>query len=298
MKALYPTAAVFALAALLSVFGTTGARSAETDQALSSTLRQVYFKWVKAMRESDTDLWRKTTARYRQYGIRNLVVSEKKKWPDALFDTMLAPPDVSEMTLARVMQKGVTAQLIYYGKANFGVEIEGGEIPDGLLFLMFVKEKDGWKFNTSRFMSLAEAEEESAQAAAGDFAFLDAPDLQPPGTVPPLPKLCPYPELVGYVEIVSIGYRSSLKVNGHSNHTVIDNVQRGLIIGGLKEGVNPIDVEVRALPTNPGVTDAKRHFEFSVYRKTASPDEPLKRIYSSGAIKKPGRFKVIVRGGG
>jgi hypothetical protein len=233
------------------------------------------------MNEGDTKLWQQTTAQYRQIGMRNIIVSQKKKWPDALFEALVSPPDVSAMTLARATENRATAQLVYYGKADFGIGIEPEEIPDGLLLLMFVKEKSGWKFNTSRFMSLAESEDIAKRAKGGDFSFLDAPELQPPGNVPPLPKLCPIPELVGYVEIVSFGYETQLTVNSRSEHTVIDNVQSGLIIGGLKVGVNPIKVEVRPLPVAPDAPGGgKRHFEFSIYRPAADPGDPPKQIYT------------------
>ncbi len=226
-------------AALLALITLPGA-CADTE-ALETELKAVFAKWSKAMVDSDKTAWAATTARYRQIGTRNRIVSQMRRWPDSLFDSPVSPPDVSEMTLARTMVNGVTAQLVYFGKADFGIE-EGAEveIPDGLLFLMFVKESSGWKFNTSRFMSLAGAEEVGDQATAGDFSFLDAPEFHPPGKVPPLPKICNYPEVVAFIEIVSIGYETQLDIDGHSAHTVIDNVQTGLIIGGLKRAINPI----------------------------------------------------------
>ncbi len=213
-------------------------------------LIEIYENWSKGMIGSDLQLWRENTATYRQIGTRNLIVSQKKRWPESLFNNPITPADISELRLAKVMENGPTAQLIYYGKADFGADKEI-EIPNGLLFLMFVKEKSGWKFNTSRFMSLAGAGEAAAAAAAGDFAFLDTPEFQPPGEVPPLPKLCPIPQMVGIIEIVSVGYEATVRVGDHSKHVVINNTQTGLIIGGLKRGNNIINVETRPLSIPP-----------------------------------------------
>ncbi len=166
---------------------------------------------------------------------------------------------------------------------------------------MFIKEKSGWKFSTSRFMGLDGAEEITTAAGKGDYSFLDTMQFAPPGKVPPLPKLCPRPEIVGYIEIVSIGYQTQANIAERSHHAVIDNVHKALIIGGLKAGINPIFVEAKPLPKPPVSPDEaprERHFEFSIYRQTTQPDQPLKRIYHSGAKTEPGRFKVIVRGDG
>ena len=294
----YRNAALATFTTLLLALATVPRARADTA-ALEAELKAVFAKWSKAMTDSDKTAWAATTARYRQIGTRNLIVSQMRRWPDSLFDTPVSPPDVSKMTLARTMVNGITAQLVYFGKADFGVaEEDEVEIPDGMLFLMFVKEPSGWKFNTSRFMSLAGAEEVGDQATAGDFSFLDAPEFRPPGTVPPLPKPCKYPEVVAFIEIVSIGYETQLKVDEHSNHTVIDNVQTGLIIGGLKRGINPISVRTRPLPAGADGKEPKRHFEFSIFRKAKRPGEPAKRIYHSGVKKTPGSFKVMVRGEG
>lgn len=288
-----------ALAALAAIPALPGAETAAPQPPdLEASLTKVFDQWSKAMREADAELWQQTTARYRRNGVRNFIVSQKKKWPDTLFDTLVAPPDLSGLQLARAMEKGNTAQLVYYGKVDF--QIEADEVPDGLLFLMFVKEFDGWKFNTLRYVSLAGAGEVADQASVGLFDFLDAPQFQPPGRVPPVPKLCPPPEVVGYVEIVSIGYETTLKVADRSEHTVIDNVQQGLIIGGLKAGVNPVTVLVKPLPLADGVSEkeAERHFEYTVYRQTPDPDKPLHPIYESGPVESPRPHKFIVRGDG
>ena len=298
----HPSTLLFAVTALVLCCGSSPAHAADPAAGqLSNELQAVFSKWSKAMREENRELWEKTTARYRQIGIRNMIVSQKKHWPDALFESPVSPPDVSAMQLARTMVKGVTAQLVYFGKPDFGVEEEDADIPDGLLFLMFIREKNGWKFSTSRFMGLDGAGEIAAAAEKGDYSFLDTVQFAPPGKVPPLPKLCPRPEIVGYIEIVSIGYQTQANIAERSQHAVIDNVHKALIIGGLKAGINPIFVEAKPLPkqpVSPGEEPRERHFEFSIYRKTAQPDQPLKRIYHSGAKIEPGRFKVIVRGDG
>ena len=263
---------------------------------LTDTLNAVFNDWSKAMTEKDLSLWQKSTAKFRQIGMRNMIVSQKNKWPEALFDGPVKPPNLSSMKMAKTMVNGRTAQLVYFGKADFGI---GKDIkaPEGLLFLMFIKELNDWKFSTSRFMNLNNAEEISVAAQSGNFSFLDSPQFKPPGKVPPVPKLCPVPEMVGYLEIVSIGYETKVNVAERSKHMVINNVHKGLIIGGLKKGINPIFIETRALNKKKD-KDPKTHFEINVYRESDQERKPLKLIYGTGPKKDPGNFRIIVRGDG
>jgi len=264
------------------------------NNEVTDTLKAVFDDWTKAMTNKDLSLWQKSTAKFRQIGIRNMIVSQKNKWPEALFEGPVKPPNLSSMKMAKTMVNGRTAQLVYFGKADFGIG-EDVKAPEGLLFLMFIKESNDWKFSTSRFMNLNNAEEISAAAQSGNFSFLDSPQFIPPGKVPPVPKLCPVPEMVGYLEIVSIGYETKVNVAERSKHMVINNVHKGLIIGGLKKGINPIFIETRALKKKKG-QDPKTHFEINVYREANQERKPLKLIYGTGPKKNPGNFRIIVRG--
>ena len=279
---------------VLAIIGPALKAQEPRSSKVTETLKAVFGDWTKAMKEKDLSLWQKSTAKFRQIGMRNMIVSQKNKWPEALFEGPVKPPNLSSMKMAKTMINGSTAQLVYFGKADFGIS-EDVKAPEGLLFLMFIKENNDWKFSTSRFMNLSNAEEISTSAQSGDFNFLDSPQFKPPGKVPPIPKLCPLPEMVGYLEIVSIGYETKVNVAERSKHMVINNVHKGLIIGGLKKGINPIFIETRPLNKKKG-QESKTHFEINVYRETDQERKPLKLIYGSGPKKDPGNFRIIVRG--
>ncbi|HIG85138.1 MAG TPA: hypothetical protein EYG40_07155 [Verrucomicrobia bacterium] len=281
---------------LLAITGPALNAQGPSFSKVTDTLKTVFGDWNKAMTEKDLALWQKSTAKFRQIGIRNMIVSQKNKWPEALFEGPVKPPNLSSMEMAKTMINGPTAQLVYFGKADFGIG-EDVKAPEGLLFLMFIKEINDWKFSTSRFMNLSNAEEISTAAQSGDYSFLESPQFKPPGKVPPIPKLCPLPEMVGYLEIVSIGYETKVTVAERSKHIVINNVHKGLIIGGLKKGINPIFIETRSLNKKKG-QKLKTHFEINIYREMNQERKPLKLIYGSGPKKDPGNFRIIVRGDG
>ena len=280
----------------LTFFIVVDLRAEESEKKeLEKKMLSIFQKWSNAMNEGNLDVWQQTTATFRKVGIRNMIVSQKKKWPESLFETQVSPPKVDAMKKAKLMINGPTAQLVYFGKPNFG-ENEEVEVPEGLLFLMFVKEKEQWKFGTSRFMSLNNTEEITAAAQSGDFSFLDTPQFRPPSKAPTIPKISPIPELVGYIEIISIGYETRVKVEERSTHMVIDNVHKGLILGGLKNGVNQLFVEAREIRGRPNKGKSKPHLEINVYKKSNLKKNPLKLLYSTGKMKNGGKKKIIVRG--
>lgn len=265
------------------------------DKLLEREMLSAFQKWSNAMNEGDLKKWQESTATFRKVGIRNMIVSQKNKWPESLFDTQVSPPKIDAMKKVKLMVNGPTAQLVYYGQPNFGVN-EAVEVPDGLLFLMFVKENEKWKFGTSRFMNLNNTEEITAAAKSGDFSFLESPQFMPPSKAPTIPKICPIPELVGYIEIISIGYETTVKVEERSTHMVIDNVHKGLILGGLKKGVNQLFVDARELKKRPDNVKNGSHLEINVYKKSNLKKEPLKLLYSTNKLKNGGKIKIIVRG--
>ena len=269
--------------------------AATSKDSLSKELNSIFLNWSSSMNDQNLEKWRRTTANFRKVGIRNMIVSQKKKWPESLFESPVSPPKIDSMKMVKLMLNGPTAQLVYFGQPDFGISKEV-ETPEGLLFLMFVKENEGWKFGTSRFMNLNNTEEITASAKSGDFSFLDSPQFKPPGKLPKVAKLCPVPEMVGYLEIVSIGYETTVSVEERSTHRVINNVHKGLILGGLKKGINQLFIEASSIKGDSSKKPGKPHLEINVYTESKQDKKPLKKIYGTGLKKGPGKFKIIVRG--
>ncbi|MFZ4766267.1 MAG: hypothetical protein ACOYMN_15055 [Roseimicrobium sp.] len=247
------------------------------DGDVRRELERTYSQWRSAIVSRSLSGWQQTTAAHRQMLTRNLIVSQKQPFPNALFDLPIQPAETTTLRFLQANVKGNTAQLAYFGKVDLGL-VEPSEVPEDVLLLKFVKEATGWKFDTFRLMNLAGAPEvRAALQHGGSSSFLNEPSLTPDGVVPPTPKACPVPERIGVLQIASIGYATKATVNGFDIATVKENAEEHIIIGGLKDGDNPLTLAIEELPIP---SDAERALEVHALVLTGDQKKPTIRVFS------------------
>ena len=212
-----------------------------------SEAESVYKTWVLSLTRGDFDMWKDSTALFRQRMVRNLAISEKKKFPDSLFrEQEMRPPSVSDLQFVGIITKGPTAAATYYGKIDFGV---GGKPTNNALVLLFAQEKSGWKFDTSRFFNLSQLPDVKARLAKGDKSLLSEQDgFQPTGIIPPLPPLCPAPHYITKVFVDCPGRKVQVKINNVSLHQFEDERKADIVSGGLQGGANSISYTIEPSP--------------------------------------------------
>jgi hypothetical protein len=255
------------------------------DPELRRTLERAYSGWKQALIAQDLTRWQQNTAAHRQMATRNLIVSQKQEFPHALFAIPMRPPEIATLRFVGVTEKGNTANAVYFGKVDLGL-VDPTEVPETLLLLKFVRESTGWKFDTTRVFNLAGAPP-SIQATlknGGQANFLDDPAFAPTGDVPPVPKPCPVPDRIGVLQIASFGYATKAAVNGFDVAMVQDNAEEHLVIGGLKNGDNPMVVETRQLPVPEG---AERSLEINAVILTGDQKRPTIEVFSWKPEKHP-----------
>ena len=231
------------------------------QDGLKRVLPRVYAKWRRAILDRDYAAFKEHTATFRHNATHNLIVSQMQPWPDALFEIPMEPPDVSGLRLLSAKFKSGTANLIYYGKVDFKIKDQGTrEIPNNLLVLQFVEEDGKWRYDTTRYIHAgSDPQLHSLYLSKGDFSFVRLPRFDPPGKVPPAPKLCPKPDCVGQLRVVSLGYRCRIRVNDSYVTEVADNVGNKLIIGGLKKEGNKVEIEI-----NPTLYTKKPNLQIKI----------------------------------
>jgi hypothetical protein len=247
------------------------------DADLRRDLERAYSQWRGAIAAHDLTGWKNATAGYRQAVTRNMIVSQKQPFPEALFTLPLRPPETNTLKLVKTAAKGATANLIYFGKVDLGIS-EASEIPENLLVLKFIKDQDKWKFDTTRVINLAGAPDIRAELKnSGNSGFLNETELVPTGVVPTTPPPCQMRDHIGVLEITSIGYSTDAKVNGFEVGNVTDNVEQHLIIGGLKSGDNALFLSVKPTPIPEG---EKREIEISAVVLTGDESKPSFRVFA------------------
>ncbi|MCP5558387.1 MAG: hypothetical protein H7A55_11600 [Verrucomicrobiaceae bacterium] len=261
---------IFLLTTVLSISCLLSLSGADGDAELRVRLEKVYYDWRGAIINQDTAAWQRATSRYRQVMTKNLILSQQQVYPDAVFEVPIRPPELTQLRRLEVQAVGPTAHMIYFGKVDLGLDAES--VPDNLLILRFLKEGDDWKFDTTRYMNLAGVPEIRASlAGGGDPDFLDKPEFNPPGYVPPVPKECGKPDYMAAYHIQSYGYAAIPHLNGFDYPKVEDNAENQLIIGGLMKGKNDFKLDLKPTPVPEG---EERYFEINVMVITPNGEKP------------------------
>ncbi len=254
------------------------ALNASADEAtLRRDLEKTFSEWRTAISTHNLASWQQRTASSRQLLTRNLIVSQKQPFPQALFDFPLHAPETSTLRFIKAEEKGATANLLFFGKADLGIP-DPGEIPEQLVLLKFINEAGRWKFDTVKLINLESAPEILATLKNGNAATaLNMPEFSPTGIVPPTPKACPSPDHMAALQITSLGYATSATVNGFAVPVVRDAAEQHLIIGGLKDGENALTLEIKPTPVAEG---SARHFEVNAIVVTGNEKKPSIRVFN------------------
>ena len=211
-------------------------------------LEKVYRSWVAAMNTGNFRAWQECTASHRQAITYNMVVSRRGQWPQSFFQLPFRLPEIGTLSHLSTLQKGDAANLIYYGRVDFG--LEGQVPPDNLILLSFVKEKTGWKFDNTRFFNLSGDPDVRHKAQLGDTSFLTDPQFQPSGVVPPTQQKVPVPDYAGDLWVVSHGYETTIRI-GNAHETVVKDEERtDAILGGLSRDGLPITVTAKEIESD------------------------------------------------
>ncbi len=232
-------------------------------QQLRQTLERVYRGAVSAMVSKNYDSWKLYTAKSRRVQTYNLVISQKQRWPEAMFDIPVAMPEIGTLGHLETFEKGDTATLIYYGKVDFGL-VEEGKIPNNILVLKFIREEGKWKFDNTRFVNLAENPAIAHKAEINDHSFLSDERFQPSGEAPEVPKPIASPDYPGEIWIAAIGYEVKVKLGELHQATVRNDLTSDVVMGGLWKDGREISVEVTELELDDE-QEAERRVEVAVY---------------------------------
>lgn len=248
---------------------------AQALEPTRSLLEAQYYTWRQSLMRGDYTLWQKTTATFRQRTVRNLAVSEKKPWPRSLFMMPMRPPALGGLKFIGIKQKGPTVSATYYGKIDFGVE---GKPTENAYVLLFVNEKNDWKYDTARFFNLSSLPEVKKRLAKGDKSVLDEHDgFQPLGKIPPAPPLCPRPDYIAKIFVDCPGRRVEARVNNISTHIFQDAREAVIISGGLRKGQNTFIYRMADMPDSP---NKNQHLTIGVYIMPETPGFlPAKAYY-------------------
>ncbi len=219
--------------------------SSAQDEKLKRDLESTYQSWRNSLQTKNIINWRKQTAAHRQILVKNRILSEKKKFPQAVFDLPALPPAINGLKHLGIKRSGPTAKSYYFGKIDFGI---GGNPAENLLVLSFVGAQNSWKYDQMEYINLAAIPDIKKQLAKGDISYIEKnPELMPSGEVPPTPVEVTEAPYIAKVYAYCPGREVRVQINGTSQHLFQDAQEAQLVIGGAKNGVNQIQYAAKNL---------------------------------------------------
>jgi hypothetical protein len=225
-------------------------QGAPVDARLQARLEQSYAAWRQAMVSKDIRAWQAATARHRQVSVRNRIVSERRPFPQALFDLPAAPPALKGLRAVQVMQNGATARSVYFGKIDFNV---GGQPSENLLVVSFVNEGGRWKYDTADFVNLGGLPEVRKELLAGNANYVaETREFRPDGRVPPTPPAVPQAKYIAKVYVFCPGREVQVQVNKISRHRFVNAKEAEIVLGGARDGANEVQYTVRGAQGGEG----------------------------------------------
>ncbi|MCB1134029.1 MAG: hypothetical protein KDN05_23120 [Verrucomicrobiae bacterium] len=259
---------------------------------LRTALEASYNSWRSAVIRKDAATWQRVTAPHRRMEVKNLIVSEKRPFPAAVFDLPAPPPALDGLKFLEATRNGPTAKAAYFGKINFGV---GGAPTDNLLVLSFVQ-GGTWLYDRADFVNLSALPEVRKELAAGDLKYLkETPEARPSGVVPPVPIEARSAKTIAKVYVFCPGREVQVQVNKISRHRFANAKEAEIVIGGAVDGPNEVQYSVKKLEGGTG-TEA---MTIRIYLLSETPGvKPIKAFeyqLAEGEAPKPfgtGHFVV------
>ncbi len=223
---------------------------AAAQENLRPALETTYNSWRDAMMRRDAATWQRVTAEHRRVEVRNRIVSEKQPFPATVFDLPAPPPSLQGLKFLEAIQNGATAKASYFGKVDFGV---GGDPPDNLLVLSFIKSGAGWLYDRADFVNLVALPAVRKELAAGELKYLkETPETRPSGVVPPTPVSANPAKTIAKVYVFCPGREVQVQINKISRHRFANAKEAEIVIGGAVDGANEVQYSVKKLDGGTG----------------------------------------------
>lgn len=204
----------------------------------------VYNTWRLSMIRGNEQAWRSSTCKSRQMKVRNLIISQRGRFPRDFFSEIQEAPNIDNFVYVGSLLgcKGNTMACTYVGKLQLG----DGSPRENAYVIELVNEQGKWKLDQTRFFDLTQTPDVKKRLYNKDLNVLKEQDgFLPYKRIPAVPAACRAPELIGKVFVDCPGRNIEMTINGVSVHEFDDERRADIISGGLKRGANTITYKIK-----------------------------------------------------
>jgi hypothetical protein len=213
------------------------AMTSSGQDPLRVNLEKSYTAFINALNAKDNDQLKNSVSSHSYMTIKNQMASSGGKFPDDLYKMApMVTMDLKKLKFLKAAENGPTANLIYFGKGPVGGE--------AFIIIQFLKENNQWKFE-----GVKEKDNENLikKMKAKDMSFLNQKEFKPDGIMPATPKEVPAGDYKAMVDVMSYGYKTTVKINGVEQKGAEGGSSSSMIIGGIKKGMNSIEITASPL---------------------------------------------------
>lgn len=222
-----------------------GALVTPNQKVARELVETVYNTWRLSILRSDETTWRRYTSASRQMRVRNLIISERGRFPRDFFRSAQSAPMLEHFRFVGALGGcgGKTLAATYIGKMQLG---EKGTPHENAYVLLLVNENGNWKLDQTRFFDLSRLPAVSKRLRAADLSVLREQDgFHPYSELPVVPPACGTPQLIAKIFVDCPGRAVDMRINGVSTHEFDDERRADTVSGGLRRGQNTITYTIR-----------------------------------------------------
>ena len=231
----YRTILLVSLMLLLTICCCT---SSSPENELREELQESYDHFLSAL-ESENEERIKSTMSSNVYAKnKNDFANLKASFTSEMKKTAKFMPKISKLSFVKVAHEGATAALIYSKDTKESYQ-PGPNIT--FILIKFVNSGSGWKY------SGLYSETSSKYNANGSVKQLNLSSLAPEyaidGKIEPTPPLLPEAEVVGFLHLISLGYKVEVVINNRKQAIINNSTLGAYVKGGLKFGENTLEIK-------------------------------------------------------
>lgn len=215
------------------------------QQDLRKKLESVWSAYREAHRSGDRALYKKTCSAYRCGNLINTLAAVREELnPEDLIFFYDRLPDLTTFKFVELKKNGPTAGLLYVDESQKKPD-PNLPSPKRFLLIKFVQEDWGWAVDGTHSTSMPKHQIDGSETRF-NYALLSE-ELALDGKVRPAPKAVRKPKkrvVEGTIDISSYGYKTKVSINGFEQGAAENADYSGAITGGLKKGVNKIEIVI------------------------------------------------------
>lgn len=260
---------IILLVPLMLLFSICCCTSSSPTNDLHDALQDSYGQFLAAVESEDEERIKSTMSSNAYAENKNYYANMKAPFTSEMKKIVKFMPKLSKMNFVKVAHEGPTAAIIYMKDTEDQYQ-SGPSIK--FILIKFVNAGEGWKYDgiyaetTSKYNADGSAKQLSLSSLPLEYAI--------DGKIHPSPPLLPEAEVVGFLNIVSLGYKVEVVVNNRIQAIVNNTTLNAYVKGGLKFGDNFLEIKCEKTVSKKGnlkmgetiSTEEKTKFE-EIYEK-------------------------------